>query len=200
MGVFVPDHLFKDIVHADRRRWRGPRGLAVDSLMASTRRELSLLSADLMGAQALVGQFGPGDGSRPPARADRRLFRNIIENSTELYMVLDPRAGLHIVDINEAYAAQTLVSRRRTPGEKLFDVFPDNPDLHDADGVGNLFESLQRTAQSGRPHTMAVQRYDVQDADGRFVEKHWRCTNIPIFDDKGRLTFLLHHAQDVTPE
>jgi PAS domain-containing protein len=199
MGVFVPDRLFNDIGYADRRRWRGPRGLAVDSLMASTRRELAVLSADLMGAQALVGQFGLGDGSRTPTRAERRLFRDIIENSAELYLVLDPRAGLHIVDLNEAYAAQTMVSRRRTPGEKLFDVFPDNPGLADADGVGNLFESLQRVAQTGRPHAMAVQRYDVQDADGRFAEKHWKCTNIPIFDDRGRLTFLLHHAEDVTP-
>lgn len=199
MGVLVPDHIFKAIGHTDRRRSREPRGMAVDSLMASTRRELALLSADLLGAQSLVGQLGI-DGSRPPARAERRLFRDIIEESAELYMVLDPRAGLHIVDITEAYAAHTMVSRRRTPGEKLFDVFPDNPGLDDADGVGNLFESLQRVAQSGRPHAMAVQRYDVQDSHGRFVEKHWKCTNIPIFDPQGRLTFLLHHAEDVTPE
>lgn len=198
MGLFVPDYLFNSIGYTDRRGGRGPHGAAVDSLMASTRRELAVLSAELMGAQSLVGQFG--DGSRAPARAERRLFRDIIENSAELYMVLDPRAGLHIVDINEAYAAHTLVSRRRTAGEKLFDVFPDNPSLTDADGVGNLFESLQRAAQSGRSHAMPVQRYDVQGADGKFVEKHWKCTNIPIFDDHGRLTFLLHHAQDVTPE
>jgi PAS domain-containing protein len=198
MGVLVPDHLFNGIGYTDRRRSRGPRGAAVDSLMASTRRELAVLSAELMGAQSLVGQLG--DGARAPARADRRLFRDVIENSAELYMVLDPRAGLRIVDINDAYAAHTLVSRRRTPGEKLFDVFPDNPGLTDADGVGNLFESLQRVAQSGQQHVMALQRYDVQGADGRFVEKHWKCTNIPIFDDQGKLTFLLHHAEDVTPE
>jgi PAS domain-containing protein len=198
MGVLVPDHLFNGIGYTDRRRSRGPRGAAVDSLMASTRRELAVLSAELMGAQSLVGQLG--DGARAPARTDRRLFRDVIENSAELYMVLDPRAGLRIVDINDAYAAHTLVSRRRTPGEKLFDVFPDNPGLTDADGVGNLFESLQRVAQSGQQHVMALQRYDVQGADGRFVEKHWKCTNIPIFDDQGKLTFLLHHAVDVTPE
>lgn len=200
MGVHVPDHLFINIGYTDRRRSRGPRALAVDTLMASTRRELAVLSAELMGAQSLVGQFGGGDGSRTPTRRERRLFRDIIENSAELYMVLDPRAGLHIVDINDAYAAHTLVSRRRTPGEKLFDVFPDNPGLSDADGVGNLFESLQRLAQTGRPHAMLIQRYDVQGADGTFVEKHWRCSNIPIFDDQGRLTFLLHHAEDVTPK
>lgn len=196
MGVYVPDHLFDNFGDADPR---GSRSLAVDSLMAATRRELAVLSAELIGAQSLVGQFGGGDRSRAHARPERRLFRDLIENSARLYMVLDPRAGLHIVDINEPYAAHTLVSRRRAPGEKLFDVFPDNPGLESADGVGNLFESLQRVAQSGCPHAMPIQRYDVQDANGQFVEKHWMCTNIPIFDDQGRLTFLLHQAEDVTP-
>lgn len=202
MGVFVPDHVFKDIGYTDRRRSpapRGPRGAAIDSLMASTRRELAILSADMMGAQSLVGQFGAGNGFRSPARTERRLFRDAIENSSALYMVIDPRAGLHIVDINDAYADGTLTRRRQVAGEKLFDVFPDNPGVDDADGVGNLFESLQRVAQNGQPHAMALQRYDVQNGDGRFVEKHWKCTNIPIFDDQGRLTFLLHHAEDVTP-
>lgn len=201
MGVFVPDRIFQDIGFTDRRRssgGRGPHGAAVDSLMASTRRELAVLSAELMGAQSLVGQFGTGP--LPPTRSDRRLFRDAIENSSALYMVIDPRPGLHIVDINDPYAAGTLTSRRQAAGEKLFDVFPDNPGHDNADGVGNLFESLQRVAQSGRTHAMALQRYDVQDETGAFVEKHWQCTNIPIFDEQGRLTFLLHHAEDVTPK
>lgn len=178
---------------------REPRGEAIDSLVASTRRELAMLNADMVGAQSGLGASGIGDAYRRPARAGRRLFRDIIETSAELYMVLDPRAGLHIVDINDAYASGTLTTRRQAAGEKLFDVFPDNPGLADADGVGNLFESLQRVARSGRPHSMAVQRYDVQDACGDFVEKHWKCTNIPIFDEHGKLTYLLHHAEDVTP-
>lgn len=200
MGVLVPDHVFKDIGYTDRRQSRGPRGAAVDSLMAATRRELAILSADLMGAQSLVGQFGVGHGSAGPVRRDRRLFREMIENAPLPYMVIDPRPGLHIVDMNEAYAGATMTSRRKAAGEKLFEIFPDNPDDPAADGVGNLFESIQRAAQNGRPHTMAIQRYDVQESDGRFVEKHWRPVNIPIFDETGRLAFVLHHAMDVTPE
>lgn len=200
MGVLVPDRVFRGIGFAGRCRSREPRGAAIDSLMASTRRELALLSAELIGAQSLKGLPGSSVPTRVPTRADRRLFRDTIENSSAPYMVLDPRAGLHIVDINDAYAAGTLTSRRQAAGERLFDVFPDNPGLAEADGVGNLFESLQRAAQSGRSHAMPVQRYDVQDANGIFVEKHWLCTNIPIFDDQGHLTFLLHHAEDVTPQ
>lgn len=194
MGFLDLDQVFTRIGHTDRRRVRGPRGAAVDSLVASTRRELAMLGANLMGAQAHLDQFVAGD-----SRGDRRLLRDTIENAAQSYMVIDPRPGLHIIDINDNYAEHTLTQRRKVAGEKLFDIFPDNPFDPDADGVGNLFESLQRTAQSGRPHEMAVQRYDVQDDWGGFVEKHWRCTNIPVFDEHGRLVFLLHHAEDVTP-
>lgn len=203
MGVFVPDHVFKTIGYTDRRRSserRGPHGRAIDTLMASTRRELAMLSADMMGAQSAIGRFEGGDGGVGLVRGDRRLFRDTIENAPLPYMVIDPRPGLHIVDINDAYAAATLTSRRKAAGEKLFEFYPDNPEDPAADGVGNLFESIQRAAQSGRPHTMAVQRYDVQEENGRFVERHWRPVNIPLFDETGRLAFVLHHAVDVTPK
>jgi hypothetical protein len=47
---------------------------------------------------------------------------------------------------------------------------------------------------------MKVQRYDVRDAAGDFAERHWRPINTPIFDDTGRLLYLLHHVADVTAE
>lgn len=196
MGLLVFDEVFRRIGYTDRRQTRTAHGAAIDTLMAETRRELAVLSADMMGAQAHLGQFAPGG---PPVRGDRKLFRDLIEESVQLYMVIDPRPGLHIVDINDAYSAATLTSRRQAAGGKLFDVFPDNPDDPGADGVGNLFESIQRAAQTGRPHTMAVQRYDVQDTGGWFVEKHWQPINTPIFDETGRLVFVLHQALDVTP-
>lgn len=194
MGLLVFDKMFARTGSIARRRGREPRAAAADMLMAATRREVALLGAEMIGGQSYVGEFGMRS-----ARGDRRLFRDLIEGTAEPYMVLDPRSGLHIVDINEAYAAATLTSRRQVAGAKLFEVFPDNPDDPDADGVCNLFDSIRRAAQSGKMHAMAVQRYDVQDASGRFVEKHWQPRNIPIRDEAGRLVFVLHHALDVTP-
>jgi hypothetical protein len=196
MGLLNLRSLFEHIEQPARRT---PREAAVGSLMAATRRELAVLAAEMMGAQSYLGQFGTGDGARGLPRGDRRLFRDLIENAALPSMIIDPRAGLHIVDINESYAAATLTRRGQAAGGKLFDVFPDNPELPDADGVGNLFESIQKASQTGRIHTMPVQRYDVQDASGAFVEKHWQPVNTPIFDETGRLVFVLHHAIDVAP-
>lgn len=173
-------------------------GEPVDAMMASTRRELAMFASDLMGAQCSPGQFGH-EAALEPARVLRSRFRDMIESTTIPFMVIDPHAGLHLIDINEAYAAATLVARDKVVGEKLFDIFPDNPDTPTADGVSNLYESIQRAAQTGEPHKMALQRYDVRDDNGEFVEKHWLPINTPIFDERGRLTYILHQAQDVTP-
>lgn len=174
--------------------------VALQDVMDATRRELALLASDLMGVQSYLGQLPLGGGMGNPRRASRQLFRDIIEESPMPFMVIDPRPGLHIVEINRPYGAATLTEPGQVCGSKLFDIFPDNPDLADADGVGNLYDSLRKAAESAQRHTMAVQRYDVRRADGVFVEKYWRPMNTPIFDERGDLAFLLHQAMDVTEE
>lgn len=169
---------------------------SVQAMMAETRRELAVFASNMMGAQTFVGQFEPGRSEA--ARIDRSGFRNLIEDTSDPFMVIDPRPGLHILDVNDAYAAATLTARDKAAGGKLFDVFPDNPGDVEADGVSNLYESIQKAAQSGRPHVMAIQRYDVRDADGSFVERRWQPINTPVFDERGRLVYILHQANPLS--
>lgn len=167
----------------------------IASLLEETRRELAVFASDSMGAQTFFGQFE----HTGLTRRERRELRDWVEGTAMPHMVIDPRPGLRIIDINEAYAQATITDRGRAPGEKLFDVFPDNPLDPGADGVSNLYESIRQAAQSGRMHTMAVQRYDVRDHNGCFVRRYWQPTNTPIFDDAGRLLYILHHGNPVTP-
>jgi PAS domain-containing protein len=127
-------------------------------------------------------------------------FRRDLEAPPQAYLLLDPRQGLHIVDANPAYAAATLIDPTGVAGQRLFDVFPDNPDNPLADGVSKLLRSLQMAAGTGLRHTMKVQRYDVQNTDGVFVERYWRPRNTPIIGAEGHLLYLLHHVEDVTEE
>jgi PAS domain-containing protein len=113
-------------------------------------------------------------------------------------MLLDPAPGLLIVDINDAYAQATLTRREEVVGRSLFEIFPDNPDDALADGVSNLYASLRTVVKTGQAHAMAIQRYDIRDPDGQFVERHWQPVNSPIHDRDGVLIFLLHHVEDVT--
>jgi len=170
----------------------------LERLLASEARNLSLLDAEEFGADA-----SPVRRPRGPATDASRIRENFLadfDRSPHPYLLLDPGPGLLIVDVNTAYATATFTHRSDIVGRSLFDVFPDNPDHPFADGVSNLYDSLKAVAKTGQPHAMAIQRYDIRDPAGAFVERHWQPINTPIHDTGGRLVFLLHHVEDVTDQ
>jgi PAS domain-containing protein len=169
----------------------------LEGLLASNRRELALLVAEQEGA--LQSRSAPGFRQKAAEAAGlREQFLSDFNRSPHPYMLLDPGPGLQIVDINAAYAKATRTDRDRVVGRSLFEVFPDNPDEPLADGVSNLYASLRTVAQTGGAHAMAVQRYDIRNPDGEFIERYWRPINSAIHDQDGRLAFLLHQVEDVT--
>lgn len=169
------------------------------SLLARSQRRLALIDSATTGLYPVPPVVLPGRLGGPPRRSVRRLQHDF-EASPKPYLLIDPNPGLHIVDINDAYARATMTERRAVAGAPLFDVFPDNPEDPSADGVSNLYESLRIAAATGHAHAMPIQRYDVRDAGGHFVERYWRPSNTPIRGEDGELIYLLHHAVDVTAE
>ena len=170
----------------------------LDALLLSAKRDLALLESTLSGAEG-----SPLEARRRrqgDAQAVRQQFMPEFEASQHPYMLLDPAPGLHIVDINDAYARATFTCRSDVVGRSLFDIFPDNPDDALADGVSNLYASLRTVVKTGQPHAMAVQRYDIRDPEGKFVERHWQPINSPIHDRDRLLIYLLHHVEDVTAD
>lgn len=99
--------------------------------------------------------------------------------------ILDSQARFQ--GANPAYLKATVRVMDELLGSVVFNVFPDNPDDPDADGVRNLTASLQRVMRSGRPHDMVIQRYDIPSADdhSRWAYKVWSPANAPIEDDEG---------------
>jgi PAS domain-containing protein len=167
----------------------------LERLLTSELRELTMLEAAQIGIRSGGPQDQPVDASpiRDPHLAD-------FDHSPHPYLLLDPGPGLQIVDVNASYAAVTFTDRNEILGRSLFDVFPDDPERPLADGVINLYTSLKTVANTGKPHAMAVQRYDIRNAAGDFVERHWQPINVPVHDEHGRLIYLLHHVEDVTDQ
>lgn len=172
----------------------GERAWLLKSI-AAWKRELAIVIAASQGAYP--SRAPPGSASE---RTVRSQFAHALHASGGLQLLLDPGPGLHIVDVSEAYAEATLTSPTKVAGEALFNVFPDNPDQPLADGVSKLFASLRKAARTGQVNRMAVQRYDVRDADGQFVERHWLPVNTPLFDLDGRLVYIMHDVRDVTED
>jgi PAS domain S-box-containing protein len=123
-------------------------------------------------------------------------FRLIFNDLPGLYLILAP--DFTIVAVSNAYLSATMTEREAIIGLGLFEVFPDNPDDKDADGVLNLRASLNAVKQFGKPHRMAVQKYDIRKPDGAFEERYWSPLNSPVFNEQSELLYIIHNVVDVT--
>ena len=164
----------------------------VTTKLAELARELALIEAASTGAH-MYASFSP-----PPPGVSDPDFLSMLEESPNLVMIIDPSPGLRIVYMNQAFADATLVTREDAVGRELFELYPDNPEEVNADGISKLYSSLRYAVETRKPHHMAEQRYDIRDAQGNFVERYWTPINTPVFDDDGKLVWILHEAVDVT--
>ncbi len=131
----------------------------------------------------------------PPRLADA-TFKGAFKAAPHAFLLLTP--DLVIAAANPEYLATTMTLEAEIVGCEMFDVFPDNPSVPDADSVSNLRASLLRVIDEARPDRMSRQRYDVRDPDGVFVERWWDPINTPVFDEDGRLALVMHCVSDAT--
>jgi PAS fold len=170
------------------------------SMIHEWERELALLNVERWGAASGPSPERYGVGGATSVLAASRWAASEFQRFPGACLLLDPGPGLRILDLNDAYAAATLADPGKVAGDRLFQVFPDNPNDPAADGVRNLYASLNRAVETGLAQAMAVQRYDVCNAAGQWEERYWRPLNTPIFSDGGHLLYLLHQVQEVTGE
>src|SRR6185437_3992008 len=123
-------------------------------------------------------------------------YQRLFEAAPSPYLVLSP--DFRMVGVNEAYLRATVTRREAILGRWLFEIFPDNPADDMASGVKTLTASLARVLEQRRADTMALQRYDIRHPDGSFEERYWSIVNAPVFDDHGKIAFILHYLEDVT--
>lgn len=126
-------------------------------------------------------------------------FRLLFQSTPTPLLVLRADDDFTIAGVNDAYLKETLTVREEIVGRALFDVFPDNPAAHGAEATVNLTASLRYVMAAKKPHTMAVQRYDIPDRQtGGFAFRYWSPMNAPILGPDGRLLYILHRVENVT--
>ncbi len=113
------------------------------------------------------------------------------------YLVMTP--DLVIVEANAAYLANVGRTREQLIGRPVFEAFPPTADALDEHGVPRVQGSLERARDTGRPDTMPIQRYDIQDPDGPgMVERFWSLISAPILDADGRVVLVVQRNEDIT--
>lgn len=104
-----------------------------------------------------------------------------------------------IVEVNDAFLEVMGRSREDLIGRPVFQAFPANPADPDGDGVNNLRASLERVLDTGQPHVMGMQKYDIKNKEtGAFEERFWSPMNIPVLDEHGATVLILHRVEEIT--
>jgi PAS domain S-box-containing protein len=124
-------------------------------------------------------------------------YQSLFDASPTPFIVVAPPDWI-IVAANDARLRVTGTTREEQIGRPLFDVFPDDPNDPQADGVRNLTASLKRVVATKATDIMAVQRYAVRGPDGRFIERWWTPVNSPVLDEHGEVGLIIHRVEDVT--
>ncbi len=128
------------------------------------------------------------------------FFQALFDASPHPYLILRADKSFTIVAVNERYLKATKTRHESIVGHGLFEIFPDNPDDHSGSGVSDLRISLNRVIADRSQDVMGVQKYDIPLRDGGegFEVKYWSPINTPVFGDDGGVTYIIHHAEDVT--
>ncbi len=137
--------------------------------------------------------------TKKPSAITAPDYKLLFEASPSLYLVLTP--DFMIVAASDAYLQATMTKRGDIICRNIFDIFPDNPNDANADGVSNLKASLNRVLSNRMADAMAIQKYDIRKPEsegGGFEERHWSPLNAPVFDEDGNVVYILHKAEDVT--
>jgi signal transduction histidine kinase len=126
-------------------------------------------------------------------------FQLLFENSPDVLLVLLPDAPRYtMVGATRARLIATHTTLDQVIGRGLFELFPDNPEDPSATGARNLRASLDRVLATRADDTMAVQKYDIRDADGTYQMKYWSPKNLPVLSPAGEVQYILHRVEDVT--
>ena len=110
---------------------------------------------------------GVGVGLGRPTRRHDRLRRRVRVDADALPGA-DARPGHR--RRQPAYLATTGRALDELVGRDVFEAFPGNPYEGEPDGgVGKVRPRFEKARDTGRPHTMPVQEYDIPDGTGGFA-------------------------------
>jgi len=126
----------------------------------------------------------------------RAVLQGLFESLPGLFIVFT--SDLKIVAVSDAFLDATMTKREDILGRGIFEIFPDNPDQPDVSGVSNWRASLDHARETGKPDTMAVQKYDIRRPDGSFEERFWSPMNSPVLGADRRTEYFIHRVVDVT--
>lgn len=107
-----------------------------------------------------------------------------------------------MVAASEERLRVTMTRREEVIGRPLFDVYSGGEVSRSGRLGANLLRaSLEEVARSGQSQQLRAVRYPLRrptNSGGGFENRYWNVTNAPVFDEQGRVSHIIHQAEDVT--
>lgn len=127
----------------------------------------------------------------------KELFDSLPGNS----VLLDVDAPLFtVLAVTDGYVQAARVGRSALVGRGLFESFPNNPNDPDATGEQDVRRSLEAVLSDKKEHRLPVQRYDLPDDEGMYVEQYWSTLNKPVLNSDGSVMYIIHTVTNITSE
>jgi len=123
----------------------------------------------------------------------------IFEKMPGMCLILD--TSFNIIAQNDAHEAATFTKRENVVGRFLFEVFPDNTNVPDAEGLSEVRASLLTVLKTRAPHKIDEVKYDIArptSEGGGFEVRYWSITNTPVLGADGFVRWIVNTAEDVT--
>jgi PAS domain-containing protein len=107
---------------------------------------------------------------------------------------------LIILDISNGYLDAAGCAPERILGRHILEAFPENPRDPDDTGPRDLRASLESVLATGLPDFINTTKYDVEDQGhpGEFEERYFAIANVPVCDEQGQTTMIVHMAHEQT--
>ena len=107
---------------------------------------------------------------------------------------------LVILDANRDFLEVTGRDLEDVLGRHVFEAFPANPAIRDADGRRNVRNSVETVLATGVRDAMGANRYDVEVPGhaGEFEERYWAVTNAPVLGPDGGVMLIINRVEEIT--
>jgi hypothetical protein len=125
----------------------------------------------------------------------------VFEARPGISVILLPDAPRYtVVSVSDDFIRSTGIARNDIIGKGHFEMFPQNPGDPNFHGESNLKASFQHVIEHKEPHIIPWHRYDIVNNEGKYDQKYWKVHNVPVLDDAGELSCIIHTAEDVTEQ
>lgn len=126
---------------------------------------------------------------------DLSIFHSLPTSSA---LILPDAPRYTIAAVTQSYLDISGIQQDDVVGKGIFEAFPPNPADPDFTGAKNLATSFDEVVRTGKAHNIIQQRYDVHHKNNSFSERYWNSFNNPVFDQDGKLKYILHTVFEVT--